>query len=128
MVEQERRGGKREREREVHPLSIVSLSQDDLTHKLADIVKANQQLIRNEQNGAASHIIQEDIKMLQFHVATMVDNELPGMPRVSGCGQSGHMTQLVCGVNMYVRSVALLLLACGVCMWFRSCDVHVTFT
>ena len=58
--------------------------QDDLTHKLADIVKANQQLIRNEQNGAASHIIQEDIKMLQFHVATMVDNELPGMPRVCG--------------------------------------------
>ncbi len=56
--------------------------QDDLTHKLADIVKANQQLIRNEQNGAASHIIQEDIKMLQFHVATMVDNEIPGLPRV----------------------------------------------
>eukprot|EP00731_Ephydatia_muelleri_P030392 Em0021g915a len=56
-------------------------NQDDLTHKLADIVKANQQLIRNEQNGAASHIIQEDIKMLQFHVATLVDNELPGLPR-----------------------------------------------
>ena len=110
MVEHERRGG-RERERKVHPLSIVTLSQDDLTHKLADIVKANQQLIRNEQNGAASHIIQEDIKMLQFHVATMVDNELPGMPRVSGCGQSGHMTRLVCGVDMYVRSVALLLIS-----------------
>ena len=46
-------------------------------------MKANQQLIRNEQNGAASHIIQEDIKMLQFHVATMVDNEIPGLPRVS---------------------------------------------
>lgn len=56
---------------------------DDLTHKLADIVKSNQQLIRNEQNGAAPHIIQEDVKMLQFHVATMVDNELPGLPRVS---------------------------------------------
>lgn len=54
-----------------------------MTHKLADIVKANQQLIRNEQNGAAPHIIQEDVKMLQFHVATMVDNELPGLPRVS---------------------------------------------
>ena len=64
----------------------ITHTQDDLTHKLADIVKANQQLIRNEQNGAAAHIIQEDIKMLQFHVATMVDNELPGLPRVS------HMT------------------------------------
>ena len=57
--------------------------QDDLTHKLADIVKANEQLKRNEMNGAASHIIQKDIKLLQFHVATLVDNELPGMPRVS---------------------------------------------
>jgi DNA-directed RNA polymerase II subunit RPB1 len=56
-------------------------NQDDLTHKLGDIVKCNQQLIRNEQNGAASHIILEDIKMLQFHVATLVDNEIPGLPR-----------------------------------------------
>ena len=61
---------------------VLAPHQDDLTHKLADIVKANQQLVRNEQNGAAPHIIQEDVKMLQFHVATMVDNELPGLPRV----------------------------------------------
>ena len=53
-----------------------------MTHKLADIVKANEQLIKNEQNGAASHIIEEDLKMLQFHVATLKDNELPGMPKV----------------------------------------------
>ena len=53
---------------------------------MGDIVKCNQQLIRNEQNGAASHIILEDIKMLQFHVATLVDNEIPGLPRV------GHVT------------------------------------
>ena len=55
--------------------------QDDLTHKLADIVKANNQLIRNEQNGSASHIIAEDIKMLQYHVATFSDNDLPGLPK-----------------------------------------------
>lgn len=58
------------------------LLQDDLTHKLADIVKINNQLRRNEQNGAAAHVIAEDVKLLQFHVATMVDNELPGLPRV----------------------------------------------
>lgn len=57
-------------------------NQDDLTHKLADIVKANNELIRNEQSGAAAHIIAENIKMLQFHVATLVDNEMPGLPRV----------------------------------------------
>ena len=57
--------------------------QDDLTHKLSDIIKANNQLKRNEQNGAAAHIIAEDTKMLQYHVATLTDNEMPGMPRVS---------------------------------------------
>ncbi|EMP25221.1 DNA-directed RNA polymerase II subunit RPB1 [Chelonia mydas] len=56
-------------------------NQDDLTHKLADVVKINNQLRRNEQNGAAAHVIAEDVKLLQFHVATMVDNELPGLPR-----------------------------------------------
>uniref|UniRef100_A0A8B9Y050 DNA-directed RNA polymerase subunit n=1 Tax=Bos mutus grunniens TaxID=30521 RepID=A0A8B9Y050_BOSMU len=63
-------------------------NQDDLTHKLADIVKINNQLRRNEQNGAAAHVIAEDVKLLQFHVATMVDNELPGLPRVSQQGPS----------------------------------------
>ena len=47
-------------------------------------MKINNQLRRNEQNGAAAHVIAEDVKLLQFHVATMVDNELPGLPRVSG--------------------------------------------
>lgn len=56
-------------------------NQDDLTHKLADIIKANNELIRNEQSGAAAHIISENIKNLQFHVATMTDNDMPGMPR-----------------------------------------------
>lgn len=56
-------------------------NQDDLTHKLADIVKTNNQLRRNKQNGCPPHIISEDIRTLQFHVATMVDNEMPGLAR-----------------------------------------------
>jgi len=56
-------------------------SQDDLTHKLADIIKMNNHLRANEQSGVAPHIINEDVKMLQFHVATLVDNDMPGMPR-----------------------------------------------
>ena len=52
-----------------------------MTHKLADIIKANNELIRNEQAGAAAHVISENIKMLQFHVATLVDNDMPGLPR-----------------------------------------------
>ena len=54
-----------------------------MTHKLADIIKANNQLKRNELNGAAAHVIAQDMLMLQFHVATLTDNELPGLPRVS---------------------------------------------
>lgn len=54
-----------------------------MTHKLAEIVKANNNLQRNELNGAAAHIIAEDTRMLQYHVATLVDNEIPGLPRVS---------------------------------------------
>ena len=56
-------------------------NQDDLTHKLSDILKANNELIRNEQQGAAAHIISENVKMLQFHVATLSDNDMPGLPR-----------------------------------------------
>jgi DNA-directed RNA polymerase beta' subunit len=53
-----------------------------LTHKLADIIKANNELVRNEQAGAAAHVISENIKMLQFHVATLIDNDMPGLPRL----------------------------------------------
>ncbi|KAI0980614.1 hypothetical protein GJ496_005726 [Pomphorhynchus laevis] len=48
-------------------------SQDDLTHKLADIIKINIQLKRNEKSGAALHIIEEDVRMLQYHTSTLVD-------------------------------------------------------
>ncbi|CAH1781896.1 unnamed protein product [Owenia fusiformis] len=75
----------------VPPLSVrpavvmfgAARNQDDLTHKLADIIKANNQLKRNEQNGAAAHIIAEDTKMLQYHVSTFVDNEMPGLPKAT---------------------------------------------
>uniref|UniRef100_A0A8R1TQ24 DNA-directed RNA polymerase subunit n=1 Tax=Onchocerca volvulus TaxID=6282 RepID=A0A8R1TQ24_ONCVO len=55
-------------------------NQDDLTHKLSDIVKTNNQLKRNEANGAAAHVLAEDIKLLQYHVATLIDNSIPGLP------------------------------------------------
>ncbi|OQV11983.1 DNA-directed RNA polymerase II subunit RPB1 [Hypsibius exemplaris] len=56
-------------------------SQDDLTYKLAEIVKTNNQLKRNEASGAAAHVIAEDTKMLQYHVSTFVDNAIPGLPQ-----------------------------------------------
>ncbi|XP_060536772.1 DNA-directed RNA polymerase II subunit RPB1-like [Cylas formicarius] len=68
----------------VRPAVVMNGSarnQDDLTHKLADIVKINAELEKNEASGAATHILAENVKMLQFHVATLVDNDMPGMPR-----------------------------------------------
>ena len=55
-------------------------AQDDLTFKIAEILKANNELVRNEQQGAAAHIISENVKLLQFHVATLSDNNMPGLP------------------------------------------------
>ena len=54
--------------------------EDDLTHKLAEIIKANSRLKKQEENGAPQHIIREFTALLQFHVTTYFDNTRPGMP------------------------------------------------
>lgn len=53
--------------------------EDDLTHKLAEIIRANNDLHRQEQNGAPQHIINEFSDLLQFHITTYFDNTLPGI-------------------------------------------------
>jgi DNA-directed RNA polymerase II subunit RPB1 len=55
--------------------------EDDLTYKLADIIKANQNLRRQEENGAPAHVIKEFAQLLQFHIATFIDNQIPGLPQ-----------------------------------------------
>ena len=55
-------------------------SQDDITHKLSDVVKVNNTLKQNIQNGAAQHIIDEDLQLLQWHCATIINNTIPGIP------------------------------------------------
>ena len=56
-------------------------SSDDLTYKLADIVKINLQLRRHEQQGAAEPILQDYSDLLQYHIATLMDNEMSGQPQ-----------------------------------------------
>lgn len=63
-------------------LYIFCSPQDDLTHQLAMIIRHNENLRRQERNGAPAHIISEFAQLLQFHIATYFDNELPGQPRV----------------------------------------------
>ncbi|KAH6917740.1 RNA polymerase II largest subunit, partial [Coprinopsis sp. MPI-PUGE-AT-0042] len=56
-------------------------SEDDLTYKLGDIIKASANVRRCEQEGAPAHIISEYEQLLQFHVATYMDNDIAGIPQ-----------------------------------------------
>jgi DNA-directed RNA polymerase II subunit RPB1 len=53
-------------------------SEDDLTHILVSIVKSNKTLLEKIQNNAPENIINDWSVVLQYHVASMVDNKLPG--------------------------------------------------
>jgi DNA-directed RNA polymerase II subunit RPB1 len=55
-------------------------AEDDLTHKIGDIVKANAQVRQQEQNGAPASVVQDLATLLQFHVATYFNNTIPGQP------------------------------------------------
>ncbi|SBS84689.1 DNA-directed RNA polymerase II subunit RPB1, putative [Plasmodium malariae] len=55
-------------------------SEDDLTLKLLDIVKTNIQLKKQTDRGAKSHVLQDLCSLLQFHITTLFDNDIPGMP------------------------------------------------
>lgn len=56
-------------------------SEDDLTYKLSDIIKASTQLKKFEQEGAPPHIVGEFEDLLQFHCATYMDNDIAGIPQ-----------------------------------------------
>ncbi|KAK5000847.1 DNA-directed RNA polymerase II core subunit rpo21, partial [Elasticomyces elasticus] len=56
-------------------------SEDDLTFKLSDIIRANSNVRRCEQDGSPQHIVQEFEGLLQYHVATYMDNDIAGMPK-----------------------------------------------
>ncbi|KAF6751321.1 RNA polymerase II large subunit [Ephemerocybe angulata] len=56
-------------------------SEDDLTYKLGDIIKASANVRRCEQEGAPAHVISEFEQLLQFHVATYMDNDIAGIPQ-----------------------------------------------
>ncbi|CAL1394364.1 unnamed protein product [Linum trigynum] len=69
---------------------------DDLTHQLAMIIRHNENLRRQERSGAPAHIISEFAQLLQFHVATYFDNELPVQPRVTQSQRSGRTIKSIC--------------------------------
>ena len=55
-------------------------SEDDLTHKLVDILRINQRLVENMEAGAPLLIVEDLWDLLQYHVTTYFDNEASGVP------------------------------------------------
>ena len=46
------------------------------------IIRHNENLKKQEKNGAPAHIITEFTQFLQLQIATYFENEFPGQPRV----------------------------------------------
>lgn len=62
--------------------------EDDLTHKLGDIVKFNNLVKTRIEKNCTKEQIDLIVAMLQYHVATLVDNQIPGMsPSVQRTGR-----------------------------------------
>ncbi|MCX6803269.1 MAG: DNA-directed RNA polymerase subunit A', partial [Candidatus Diapherotrites archaeon] len=55
-------------------------SEDDLTHKLVDIIRINNRLKDNIEAGAPQLIIEDLWDLLQYHVTTYFDNNTAGVP------------------------------------------------
>ncbi|CAF1192209.1 unnamed protein product [Adineta ricciae] len=60
-----------------------SSAQDDLTYILANIIKANNILHEDEQNGVSSHIIDEHWTYLQYCCATLINNDISNIPKMA---------------------------------------------
>ena len=54
--------------------------EDDLTYKLGDIIRANGNVRRCETEGSPAHVVNEFEQLMQFHVATYMDNDIAGQP------------------------------------------------
>lgn len=55
-------------------------SEDDLTHKMVDVLRINQRLSDNISAGAPQLIVEDLWDLLQYHVTTYFNNEVSGIP------------------------------------------------
>lgn len=55
-------------------------SEDDVTHKLVDVLRINQRLRENRDAGAPQLIVEDLWELLQYHVTTYFDNQTSGIP------------------------------------------------
>jgi DNA-directed RNA polymerase II subunit RPB1 len=55
--------------------------EDDLTHKLISIIRNNQRLRNTIDKGDNADMVDECTKLVQYEVATYVDNDIKGLPQ-----------------------------------------------
>ena len=55
-------------------------SEDDLTHKLVDVIRINKRFADNLEIGAPDFIIEDLWELLQYHVSTYFNNEIASIP------------------------------------------------
>ncbi len=55
-------------------------SEDDLTHKLTDVIRTNQRLHEHLLVGVPEAIIEDVWDLLQYHISTYTDNTITGLP------------------------------------------------
>jgi DNA-directed RNA polymerase II subunit RPB1 len=67
---------------------------DDLTHKLSDIIQFNNGLKKKIESECRSEIIDDWTNQVQYHVATLIDNELPGVNQSTH--RSGRPLKSIC--------------------------------
>jgi len=58
-------------------------SEDDLSHILVNIIKTNNTLLEKIQNNAPANVIDDWTTVLQYYIATQVDNNIPGVASVA---------------------------------------------
>jgi len=58
-------------------------SEDDLSHILINIIKTNNTLYEKIQNNASANVIDVWTTVLQYYVATQIDNKIPGVAAVA---------------------------------------------
>ena len=58
-------------------------SEDDLTHIIINIIKANKTILEKIQQNSNSNIIEDWSTVLQYYFATLIDNKIPGVASVA---------------------------------------------
>jgi DNA-directed RNA polymerase II subunit RPB1 len=53
--------------------------EDDLTHKLSEIIKTNNNILDRINKGSSEETIKLITMALQYHVFTLIDNQIPGL-------------------------------------------------